>query len=450
MQQPIYTNTQNPTKIHTAHQTAVVVAIDNQRPSQNAPAAPTSVMQTNNPINSDSVAHVTHDTVQNMPITVTVPEPPMAPQNDPVPITSSTGSDAHVAILPVVTQPSHEDETPVLEEVPITTVVLAMVHNPPPDTTPSVSVVENSVVVGEDNPNTAGPAEATNTTMSVSDEKALLVSSSIAGAATLSSTSDYPIATTTAINTKITSTNPTILPIVVVPLDSNHELETSLSTVSASTSSPSSSPVAVIKTSAADSANNNHHAVASSSEPSYQNTEQVAIAAGGVPSAGAAVAEVTQITPKVEENNNRTSIGDDKKPLENGHGAKSKNVEEVDGVPKSPSVDTRNNNTAALGDSPVLAVTSGAVSKEGNDFSHLERMYNNLYDNQEMVVRMMTANLGRPDGDEDLQFMMPPRPPLPQQIMYDIPVTPPAGEWPRKGIESQTEVEGPENIETAD
>lgn len=358
-----------------------------------------------------------------MPITITpAPQPPMASQHDPVPTTSSTGSDADVSILPVVSPPSAGDETPVIEEVATTTVV-AVVHNPPRDTTTQLFPVVEKLAVIED-AGTAGAVEATVTTVSVSHDKTLLVSSGIAGAATLSP--DCPIATTTAINTKITSTNPLILPIVV-PLDSNHELETSLSTVSASTSSPSS-PVAVIKTSAADSANNNHQAVASSSEPSYQNTEQVAIAAGGVPSAVAA-AEVTEITPKVEDNNNRTSIGDEKKPLENGHSAKSKNVEEVDGVPKSPSVDTRNNNTAALGDSPVQAATSGAVSKEGNDFSHLQRMYNNLYDNQEMVVRMMTANLGRPDGEDNLQFMMPARPT--QQFMYDIPVTPPAGEWPR-------------------
>lgn len=241
--------------------------------------------------------------------------------------------------------------------------------------------------------------------------------------------------TTYAINTTITSTNPVILP--VVPLDSNHELETSLSTVSASTSSPSSSPVAVSKvapptmTTTPDSENNNHAEPAtiptttttSSSEPAYMNTtESVAIAAA------AAAAEV--IGAALEENNNRR-MSTEKAMLENGHGNKA--VEEVDGVPKSPT--RAHNMPAAVGGAaaaaPVpAALSTGAIAKEGNSSAnaHLERVYNNLYDNQEMVVMMMTANLGRPDDGFDPTTAGLQLSPEQQQLLYDIPVSPPAGE----------------------
>lgn len=261
---------------------------------------------------------------------------------------------------------------------------------------------------------------------------------------------------TTAITTR--TTNPVTLPVVVVaPLDSNHELETSLSTVSASTSTPSSSPVAANKaTTAADSVNNNNNSqhqpqpIQHISEPSYQNTaesQMVAIAAGGIISAAAeaGIVEVSSkgdLHSKEENNNNRTSLDQ-----MNGHGRSPMVGEEVDGVPKSPSVDTRNNNVAALGESPtakdqasvpssapapVAAPTGGAISKEGNDksYSHLER----LYDNQEMVIRMMTANLGRTEEQEEemnalhMLGQFPQQPPPPLHPMYDIPVSPLAGE----------------------
>lgn len=243
-------------------------------------------------------------------------------------------------------------------------------------------------------------------------------------------TNTAAITTPTATNPTITSTNNPItsLPVApVVPPDSNHELETSLSTVSASTSSPSSSPVAASKALVGDDSVNNN------AEPSYQNTsESMAIAMGGVASAATPAAKIDS----VEENNNSRTSGAEK--LQNGHG-KGAVTEEVDGVPKSPSVDTRNNNTAALGDAPgaaapaaalpstqqqPAAAATGAVSKEGNNLSHKERLYHNLYNNQEMVVRMMTANLGRRSDDEEDEMAMQ----LQQHPMYDIPVSPPAGE----------------------
>lgn len=163
-----------------------------------------------------------------------------------------------------------------------------------------------------------------------------------------------------------------------------------------------------------DSANNNH----AISEPSYQNTSETITHAK----------DLTSSTTPEENNNSRSCI------VENGHGKTTVVSEEVDGVPKSHSVDTRNNNTAALGDSPAPVTvaaaaaiptpsSTGAVSKEGNvPLSHLER----LYDNQEMVIRMMTANLGRRDDEleEDLTLLDQ----RPLHPMYDIPVSPPAGE----------------------
>lgn len=166
----------------------------------------------------------------------------------------------------------------------------------------------------------------------------------------------------------------------------------------------------------------------------------MAIAAGGIISAAAeaGIVEVSKL-PKEENNNNRNSLDQ-----MNGH---AKVAEEVDGVPKSPSVDTRNNNIAALGETatgtaaatpespkPAAVPATGAISKEGNNYSHLER----LYDNQEMVIRMMTANLGRPEEEEDalgmnsLHMLAMGSPQQQQQFhqqpMYDIPVSPPTGE----------------------
>lgn len=239
-----------------------------------------------------------------------------------------------------------------------------------------------------------------------------------------------PPHTAPSINPTITHTNSlTSLPVDgVVPLeDSNHELETSLSTVSASTSTPSASPVAANK---ADSMNNNSppREEQQINEPSYQNTVDpppaTATAKGGLASSVA------------EENNNvsRSSVDKVAMPVQNGHGKAV--AEEVDGVPKSPSVDARNNNVAAVGDHPTVAATpdsvptavpaTGAVSKEQGNNAPLpsERMYNNLYDNQEMVVRMMTANLGRPEGHQPQTGAGR----IQDYSMYDIPVSPPAGE----------------------